>query len=772
MSRTASKSDRFRGLLFCGAALVAMAATCQAEAASAPDTTTVAEIVVTATRQAEPLSKVAQSVVALNEAALDARGVKGIDGIAQLTPGITLNPNGFGTQSDISIRGISSQVGSATTGIYIDDTPIQTRVVGYSATNTYPLVFDLERVEVLRGPQGTLFGSGSEGGAIRFITPEPSLTHKSVYARAELAGTDGGAASGEAGLAVGGPIIEDKLGFRASLWERHDGGYVDRKNLNPELAGSAPVDHNANHTDTLVGRVALAWRPMTGLTVTPSVFFQNRRMHDIGTYWEGSSAPGAGKFVNGQPLAQPDHDKFVLPALKIELQLPGVDVISNTSYFEREDQLINDYSTLVPAIFSPPSNFVPGLTSYASYAKMRNLQTAWTEELRAQSSNKSAQLNWVVGLFMSQSKQHAYESIVDPDFGAVLGAPPELVLGLPLIDNKYSLIAESRGVDKQAAVFGEVNYKITDKLKATAGVRVASSTFTGASFGTGAFAGDTIIQPRTKTTETPVTPKLSLAYQADANNLFYATAAKGYRIGGSNAPLSSFCDIGAQGYSSVPANFKSDSLWSYEIGAKNKLFERRLEIATSAYHVDWNNIQQLVYVSNCGQQFVDNTGKATSDGFDIQLTARPTDALTVEASVGYNKAVFSKSIPGLVSKGDHIDTQPWSGTIGVTYETRLLDRYDGYARLDYTYHSRSERTPLTNPDNGGYDPAALPAPQTDLLNLRGGVRFKGYDVSLFVDNLTNAQPRLTRYSEVLGNPVHRDFTYRPLTVGVTASYRY
>ena len=137
---------------------------------------TVSEIVITATRHAESLSKVSQSVVALSEKALDVRGIKGISDISRMTPGVELNPNGFGTQSNIAIRGVSSQVGSATTGIYIDDTPIQTRVVGYSSTNTYPLVFDLDRVEVLRGPQGTLFGAGSEGGTIRFITPQPSLT--------------------------------------------------------------------------------------------------------------------------------------------------------------------------------------------------------------------------------------------------------------------------------------------------------------------------------------------------------------------------------------------------------------------------------------------------------------------------------------------------------------------------------------------------------------------------------------------------------------------
>ncbi|HEY2661095.1 MAG TPA: TonB-dependent receptor [Caulobacteraceae bacterium] len=754
-----------------GLAAPSLAQTSQTGAAKPADSNTIGEIVVTATRHAESLSKISQSVTAFTEKSLDVRGIKGMADITRLTPGIELNPNGFGTQSDISIRGISSQVGAATTGIYIDDTPIQSRVVGYSATNTYPLVFDLDRVEVLRGPQGTLFGAGSEGGTIRFITPQPSLTKYSVYARTEVSETDGGDPSYEGGVAVGGPIKEDKIGFRLSIWDRHDGGYVDRKDLNPELNGTGQVFKNTNWSDTQVARLAFVIAPIEHLTITTSLFYQNRDLNDIGTYWEGAAA-GAGKFVNGQPLAQPDHDRFILPALNIQYELPGVTLISNTSLYQRKDRLVDDYSTLIPAIFSPPLNFVPGDTAYSAYALMVNKQSVWTEELRAQSSDANARLTWTAGLFMSESRQKAYEDIADPKFGEVLGAPPQEVFGLPLIGGVYSLIASGEGVDKQTALFGEVNYKITDQLKVTGGLRVARASFTGSSFATGPFVGDTTGQPASKTTETPVTPKAGISYQMDENNLFYATAAKGYRIGGTNAPLSTFCDIAAQGYNAVPTKYASDDVWSYEAGSKNKLFDRTLEVDASVYHIDWQNIQQLVYVSNCGQQFVDNLGQATSNGFDIQLAAHPVHGLTVESSLGYTDSTFSKTIPGLVQKGDHIDTQPWSATLGVTYDAQMFGDHDGFVRADYTYHSSSALTAIRDPANGGFDPSALPAPSTNFLSLRSGLRWSGYDVSLFIDNVTNAHPNLTRYSEVLGNPVHRDFTFRPLTVGITAAYRY
>src|ERR1700732_863558 len=173
------------------------------------------EILVTATRQARLLSTVPISASAFSQKTLDAEGVKQIDDIALITPGVTFTRGNSGS-TNIAIRGISSQSGASTTGVYIDDTPVQSRVIGFSSTTVFPNIFDLERVEILRGPQGTLFGAGSEGGTVRFITPQPSLTTFTDYSRAELGFTEHGDPSFEAGVAAGGPIVEDKFGFRAS----------------------------------------------------------------------------------------------------------------------------------------------------------------------------------------------------------------------------------------------------------------------------------------------------------------------------------------------------------------------------------------------------------------------------------------------------------------------------------------------------------------------------------------------------------------------------
>ncbi len=216
------------------AGLVA-ASTGVAQTASQPaaaSTTGIDEIIVTAQRREERLQDVPISMTAFSQEKIDSQGLKNIDDLTRLTPGVMFQRSGMGSSgnyndegSDINIRGIDSSAGSSTTGIYIDDTPIQTRHIGFGSVNVFPALFDLERVETLRGPQGTLFG---EGGALRFITPNPGLTEDSGYMRAEVADTEYGAPSYEAGAAAGGPIIENVLGFRVSASFRYDGGWVDR----------------------------------------------------------------------------------------------------------------------------------------------------------------------------------------------------------------------------------------------------------------------------------------------------------------------------------------------------------------------------------------------------------------------------------------------------------------------------------------------------------------------------------------------------------------
>ncbi|MDB6084858.1 MAG: putative TonB-dependent receptor, partial [Gammaproteobacteria bacterium] len=286
------------------------------------------EIVVTATRREENINRVPISVTAFSQEMIDQRGVKDFQDVVRFTPGVSIDNTGTNA---ISIRGISSSGGAGTTGIYIDDSPIQMRALGFNPDDTLPKTFDLDRVEVLRGPQGTLFGAGSEGGTVRYIMTQPSVTKESTYVRSEVSFTRGGEPSGEVGIAHGGPIIDDVLGYRASVWYRYDGGWIDR--IDPTTLQT--VDKNANHANTVAARLAFLIQPTDGVRITPSVMFQNSRKHDFSTYWPAYTDVSSGNFKNATPERLPDPDRFYLPAIKVEVDLGHVELISNSSYYNR-----------------------------------------------------------------------------------------------------------------------------------------------------------------------------------------------------------------------------------------------------------------------------------------------------------------------------------------------------------------------------------------------------------------------------------------------------
>jgi iron complex outermembrane receptor protein len=252
----------------------------QAQAQANPATSgALEEVVVTSTRQASTVNRVPLSVSAVTQQSLDQQGIKTVADLQRSVPALQFTRDSAGS-GNFAIRGIISNTGAATTGIYLDDTPLQKRRVngGGNAANGAPTppLFDLERVEVLRGPQGTLYGGSSEGGTIRFITPSPSLTSYSAYARAELSHVDSGEAGYEAGLAVGGPIVRDKLGFRASVFGKHTAGYVDV--VDPYHNG-AVLYPDSNSQETKVGRLALAWAPTDRSRVTGSIYHSEVKDH-------------------------------------------------------------------------------------------------------------------------------------------------------------------------------------------------------------------------------------------------------------------------------------------------------------------------------------------------------------------------------------------------------------------------------------------------------------------------------------------------------------
>ncbi|MXO66683.1 TonB-dependent receptor [Altericroceibacterium endophyticum] len=740
---------------------------------SGTDTT----IVVTATRRAERVSDVPASIAAFSQEKMDDQGVRSVEDLTRLTPGLNFRRESrfSGSNTNISIRGIQSTDGAATTGIYIDDVPIQSRAVGFSSANTYPKVFDLQRVEVLRGPQGTLFGAGAEGGAVRFITPQPDLDEYSAYGRAELATTRDGAASYEAGAALGGPLAQGSLGFRASAYYRRDGGWVNRVD---RVSGDV-VSENANSQDTLALKGALAWEPTSNLRITPSIFYQKVKIDDTSGYWEGLSNSGEGDFRNAYVQPQSQDDEFYIPSVNVEWDMGSLQLISTTSWFHRDQDEIRDYTNFDAELVLPGSPY-PTLEGQIATGYFGDRQRNFTQELRAQYDDGGA-FNVVIGGFYSNQRQTAYQRNRDEYLDTLIqnayGFGIETFFGQGYLDDFYIYDSTTFTKTKQIAGFGEANFQVTDGVTLLAGVRVADIKVTHQQYAVGPFAGGTI-ETRGKASETSVTPRFGVKWQATPDTMLYSTVAKGFRPGGAQTQVPQLCsaDVQGLGYDESPTTYDSDSVWSYEAGVKSSPFGRGLSVEASAFHIKWNDIQTSLYLPTCGSSFIENTGEATSNGFDLSLQARPTDGLTLGAAVGFVDAKFDEDIivsnsVVIVEDGQYVYNGPrWNFTLSGEYAFPLFGpERDGYARVDYSYGSKA---PAPNPNAYDYDPMITNADETNMLNLRAGIDRGPVDISLFVNNLLDSRPELGRYRLFYGSPLLTNSTFRPRTVGITAAYRY
>lgn len=731
------------------------------------------DIVVTATRRSESESKVPQSILAFDQRALDAKGIRGIDDLASLSPGLNIDrsADGNGSLTNISIRGIVSNSETATTGIYIDDAPVQVRKSGLSLFGTaLPALFDLDHVEVLRGPQGTLFGAGSMGGALRFITPAPSLTTYSGYARAEGAATENGGPSGEFGVALGGPIVADKIGFRVSGYVRRDGGFVDHVSYQT----GAKTDDNSNHSDTVALRGALLFAPTDWLKITPSIYYQKLSTNDTDYYWESLSDPGKGVFKNAKQLSIPSHDEYVLPALKVEADLGFAQLTSLSSYMRRHARIRNDESNLDGSYFlgSPYLDDPDDTGPVDNRAKYKG----FNQELRLQSN--PGRFQWIIGGFYSYLRN---DNSTQGDTTFLGNDLVQSIFGIPLIDGKYLYRTKESAVDHQKAVFGEASYEFMEGLRLTLGLRYSDLSQHYTRNADGPLYGGPL-NYNLRTSDTALTPKVSLAYQINNRTMVYATANKGTRAGGVNRSVfpvpACLAAIAQLGLSDYPTAFSPDSLWNYEVGTKSRLFGGKLRVSAAAFYVKWNDIQRQITPPACGgSYFTANLGKATSKGFELSAYVKPIDYLSFDLQAAYTNAEFNTTLAsgdsGYVTDGDTLGTAPWQVTLTGRYERPVNDDASGYFQAQFAYKSRNNgQTEIQDPATVSYDPDIPLADSSSVLDLRTGLIMQGIDVSLFIDNVLDAHPQLSRYHVLPGDPLYLNRTIRPRTYGVTASYRF
>lgn len=772
---------RSAALMLAAAGAAQPPAPAAAQEAREPDAE-LGRVVVTARRRPEPAGAVPISVTVVDARRAERLGAADLGDLGRVVPNLNFAASGVLGASQPTIRGVFSPVGAATVGLYLDDTPIQIRPLLFTG-NPDPQLFDLERIEVLRGPQGTLFGASSLGGTIRFISRRPDLRAYGGEAKAELSATDGGGVGFDLTAAAGGPIVADRLGFRGAVRIRREAGYVDRV----QAESGEVVRANVNDASVLAVRGTLHG-VANGLSVTPSFLYQRSRSGDL-PFFESSRGAQRQAFL----VEQPGKDELHLTSLTLETGLAGATLTSVSSHYARHDRRVSDYSTVFGELVL--GGAVPGLrpsggTSSLTDVRQRNV----TQEVRLAGADAAKGLSWVAGAFYQRSGIRLRQEVAEPGVDALsrefLGLPPEAVFGAPLLPGGITYRGRERAVESQLAAFGEVSWRFAPRLEAVAGVRLFRSSLRLSVGSEGPYAGPDTAANRVeeKDVETPVTPRFGLNFHPREGALLYVSASKGYRAGGANTPVPidpCRSDLAALGRMTSPASYGSDKLWSYEAGAKLSSRDGRLTLGASLFQIEWSDIQQQVSLPTCGFSFVDNLGRARNRGFEVEAELRPAPDLHFSAAVGYVDARLRTSLfaggetgggagPALlVAGGDRVPFTPdWTISGAGEYRFRLGAAQRAFLRAEYQYVGAYQRTPA--PGALSYKEAVFRGEARSYALVRAGVEGPIWSASLFVANLFDDRSVIFSSAELVPATLSplRQTTLEPRRIGLAVSARF
>jgi iron complex outermembrane recepter protein len=736
-------------------------------------------IVVTAQRREERLQDVPIAITALGNGTLDRANAKSIEDVTRFVPGLVL-VGGQGSQSSSTpvIRGIASFVGAATVGVYIDDTPVQVRP-SFAGGNIDLQLFDVERIEVLKGPQGTLYGASSMGGTIRYISPEPNFGRWDARVRTELSTVSHGDPNAELAFAAGGPIERDRLAVRLSASVRREGGYIDRISRTT----GAVVAEDVNSNSTLTIRAAAEWRPTDTLSISPAVLVQRFERRDF-SYFE----VGLGRLRQRAASPQPGRDLFYLPSITAKLDLPFGTLTSITSALRRNSRQNIDSSTLLAdLLFGQP--VLASFPNYDSVFYNRLRQRVIAQEIRL-ASDASNRLRWIAGLFFTRSRQtglqFATDGTVEVAAPAIYGITAEQLFGTPLLPGNGVYNYRTPETEKQVAGFADLTLDVAPRFTLSAGARVSRSTLDYESFAEGPVNGG-VSRVTGRQRQTPITPKFNVSFRPKDDVLLFATAQRGFRTGGVNLRVpQDFCaaDIRAVGGREPPATYRSDTIWSYEAGLKSQVLNRAVTVNLSVYRIDWNEIQQTISLPGCGFLYVDNLGKARSRGLELEMSARPARGLQLAANLALTDAEFRKDVltaPDPSSGERVVITRAGDKVLGVPdftvalsgdYRWRASSSAEPYVHGDFQHVGRSF---LTLPQGrAGFNPATFRAESYSLGTIRAGVVFsERTDLSVFVYNVADERPVIggsTFLAPV--SQIVRASTLRPRTIGVTLNQNF
>ncbi|MBY8824769.1 TonB-dependent receptor [Sphingomonas colocasiae] len=734
-----SVAGRRSSLLLAGAA-IAMPAAALAQQAEDPEPQ---DIIVTATKRGEQaIQDVPMSIAAIGSDRLKQMGADSFIGWSRSVPGLAVQDQGPGDKKYI-IRGIQS-VGAATTALYFDEIVMtgNNRQDG-GGRQPDPKLYDMERIEVLRGPQGTLYGASSMSGTIRMITNKPKFDRFEGEVDGTVSGTRHGGASFRVNAMINLPVVSDRFAVRGVYYLRDEAGFID----NP-LLGLKGI--NDEHTQG--GRLSARLKLGAVTTLTASGMYQQTRSNGRSGY-----DPLAGDLKFPSYVRIPWKDKIKAFNVTLDHDLGFGSILATSSYFDRDIDYNSDATIIIADLLKRPRE------SVRSVLTQPQSRSIWSNELRF-SSSWDGPFSLISGVYYQKEKSH-FTSVVES--ATALGEPDTSAGRIVYLGRSID------GVIENYSLFGELSYALSDTLTVTGGARwfrfdiVEQSNLLYACCN-GNVPGSGLA-PKTRSRDSGVNYKFNLSYEPTKDLLLYAQAAQGFRAGGNNE----------LGITNDPSCLKlrafgSDTLWTYEAGAKLGFAGGRGSFNVTPYYTDWTDAQLRVRDNICNFSYVANAGSIRVLGLEAELAFQPVRGLDLTAGLNFADAEVSRNqsetpppgtIPGV--KGDKVPGQPrFSGNFAAQYGFDIPGAdFRGHLRFDYAYVG-SSTTAFNRADLVNY----RRQPSYSLVNLRAGLGEDDWNAAIFVSNLFDERAEVTRVTSSQRSDIV--FTNRPREIGVNVTKRF
>jgi outer membrane receptor protein involved in Fe transport len=698
---------------------------------------TLEEIIVTAQKREEKISDVPLSITAISADTLERQNDTRFEDFAARVPGLSY----IGTRpgiAQISLRGVTTGPSqpNASVATYVDETPLTSSTIFASGSLLTPDfdTTDIERIEVLRGPQGTLYGANALGGILKYVTAPPGLS--AVSGRVEVDGTS--VAGGDSGYGVRGtinaPIIEDRVAGRINVFKRKDPGYVDDPTTGRTDVGGSDVEG---------GRASVLAKINDDLSVRLTAFGQHLDGRGIAS--EDVVSPGLtpyyGDLVQKRLAAEFLKLRNAVYNATVNWSVGAADVVSSSSYSETTAHAQQDYSFQVAPLAAalPPLALGAGLNNAISQRK-------FTQEIRLQSPATN-ELEWRLGLFYTHEQGNRQQTI-----------NPIAAVPVALYDVTFSARFN------EYAGFGDLTYHFTPKFDITAGARISKNDQTFHQISRGLLLrvapGRTFLYD-SDSSDRSATFLINPRWRPTDDLMIYGRIASGYRPGGPNV-----VSPGSAGV--VPAAFDPDRLINYEVGAKGNVLGGKLAYDASVFYIDWTDVQIVCLVG--GLTYECNGGKAKSQGVEANLTYHLLPGLTFNVNGAYTDASLTTDVRTISARsGDPLPFAPrWSGSASLDYQRALFSAWDGFAGVTDRYTGSRQST-------YSLDTTRLTLPAFNLVDVRLGVTNPQWTVTLFAKNVGNERGITNVSSETVlsaSSLLYAANILQPRTIGLSVSMRF